>query len=89
VKPFLMYSGARVLLFVAVAALLYAAHFRGLLLGAIALLLSLPLSYVLLARQRTAFAEDVERRVAQRRERREDLRSRLRGDDEAGTAGTP
>lgn len=86
-----MYSGARVLLFAAVAAVFYAIGFRGLLLGAIALALSLPLSYVLLGRQRAAFAADVERRMVARRERNADLRTRLRGDDEAdaGTADTP
>jgi hypothetical protein len=79
-----MYSGARVLLFAAVAALLYGIGFRGLLLGAVALVVSLPLSYFLLARQRAAFAADVERRVTERRERKADLRARLRGDDEPG-----
>jgi hypothetical protein len=38
-------------------------------------------AYVLLARQRAAFAAEVERRVEGRRAKREDLRSRLRGDD--------
>jgi hypothetical protein len=89
VKPFLMYSVARLLLFVAVAALLYALNLRGLLLGAVALLVTLPLSYVLLARLRNAFAQDVERRVSERRERQADLRARLRGDDEAGAPDTP
>jgi Protein of unknown function (DUF4229) len=82
VRPFLIYTGGRILLLAAVAALLYAAGLRGFGLAALALLLSLPLSYVLLASPRVALAERVERRLAKRRARREGLRSRLRGDDE-------
>jgi hypothetical protein len=41
-----------------------------------------PLSYFFLARQREAFAADVERRVNDRRARHEELRSQLRGDDD-------
>src|SRR5262249_13126944 len=67
VKPFLAYSGGRVLLFLATALLLYAVGLRGFLLAALALLLSLPLSYVLLARQRIAFGLYVEGRIAQRK----------------------
>jgi hypothetical protein len=43
----------------------------------------MPLSYYFLARQRAAFAADVERKVTGRRARHDDLRSQLRGDDEA------
>jgi hypothetical protein len=45
-------------------------------------LLSLPLSYVLLTRQRLALGAEVERRVLDRRARRAELRSQLRGDDQ-------
>jgi hypothetical protein len=82
VRPFVLYSAGRALVFLGVAALLYVAGLRGFLLVLAALLVSLPVSYVLLARVRADFAVDVERRLAERRARREDLRSRLRGDDE-------
>ena len=81
-RAFAVYSAGRVLVFAGVAALLYVAGLRGFLLVLAALLVSLPVSYVVLARIRADFAADVERRVAERRARREDLRSRLRGDDE-------
>jgi hypothetical protein len=82
VKAFLVYTGGRLLLLFAVAALLYAVGLRGFLLAAGALLVSLPLSYLLLRRQRVALGEDIERRMVDRRARREDLRGKLRGDDE-------
>ncbi len=81
-RPFAVYSAGRVLVFLGVGALLFVAGLRGFLLVLAALLVSLPVSYVVLARVRADFAADVERRVTERRSRREDLRSRLRGDDE-------
>jgi len=81
VKALVIYSGGRVLVFLAVAALLYAVGLRGLLLAAAALLVSLPLAYVLLRRQRDALAAEADRRLAERRERKEELRRRL--DDDA------
>ena len=45
------------------------------------LLLSVPLSYVLLAKPRAALAETVEARLRARRARSEELSSRLKGDD--------
>lgn len=81
-KAFAVYSVGRVLVFVAVAALLYVVGLRGFVLALAALLVSLPVSYVVLARARADFAAVVERRVTERRARREDLRYRLRGDDE-------
>jgi len=85
VRPFLVYTGARLALFVALGLVLYAAGLRGFPLAALAVLLSLPLSYVLLARQRAAFSASLERRLAERRARRADLRARLRGDDDPAT----
>lgn len=79
-RAFAVYTAGRVLVFAAVAALLFVFGLRGFVLVLIALLVSLPVAYVLLARLRADFAEDVERRLAARRVRREDLRSRLRGD---------
>jgi hypothetical protein len=81
-RAFLVYTVARTLVLLAVAVVLYGLGLRGFLLAAFALLLSLPLSYVLLARQRVAFGEAIERRVGERRARRADLRTKLRGDDE-------
>ena len=81
-SAFAVYTAGRVLVFVGVAALLFATGLRGFVLVLAALLVSLPVSYVVLARPREHFAADVERRLAERRARREDLRSRLRGDDE-------
>ncbi len=81
-RAFAVYSVGRLLVFVGVAALLYVAGLRGFFLVLAALLVSLPVSYVVLARVRAEFGADVERRLAERRARREDLRSRLRGDDD-------
>ena len=81
-RAFLVYTAGRLLVFAGVAALLYLLGLRGFLLVAVALLLSLPVSYLLLAGPRAALGAEVERRVAARRARREDLRSRLRGDEE-------
>jgi hypothetical protein len=81
VRAFLVYTLGRTLVLLAVAVVLYALGLRGFLLAAFALLVSLPLSYVLLARQRLAFGADIERRVSERRARRAELRTRLRGND--------
>lgn len=80
--PFLVYTAGRLLVLFVVAALLYALGLRGFLLAGFALLVSLPVAYLLLRRQRVAFAEDIERRVAERQARRAELRSRLRGDQQ-------
>jgi Zn-dependent protease with chaperone function len=82
VKSAALYTAARVLIFLVLAGLGWLAGLRGFLLVFVALLVSIPLSYYFLARQREAFAADLERRVSNRRARREDLRSQLRGDDE-------
>jgi hypothetical protein len=82
VKAFAVYTAGRILVFAGLAAVLYLLGLSGYLLVAAALLLSLPVAYLVLARQRAALAAEVERRVAGRRARHEDLRSKLRGDDE-------
>jgi hypothetical protein len=84
VRAFLIYTAGRLLIFLAVAAVLLLVGLRGFPLVLVALLLSLPLSYLLLAAPRAALGGELERRVAARRARREDLRSRLRGDDQSG-----
>ena len=82
-KSAAVYTAARVLVFLVLAGLGWLAGLRGFLLVFVALLVSVPVSYFFLARQRDAFAAAVERRVTDRRARREDLRSQLRGDDQA------
>lgn len=84
-KSAAVYTAARVLIFLVLAGLGWLAGLRGFLLVFVALLVSVPLSYYFLARQRDAFAADVERRVNERRVRRENLRSQLRGDDDQAT----
>jgi C4-dicarboxylate-specific signal transduction histidine kinase len=76
------YTAGRVALFFAVAAVLYLVGFRTFALVLLALVISMPLSYVVLRRQREAFAEQVERRVERRRAEKEKLRAALRGDDQ-------
>jgi hypothetical protein len=82
VKSAAIYTSARVLIFLVLAGLGWLAGLRGFLLVFVALLVSVPLSYFFLARQRDAFAADVERKVNDRRTKREHLRSQLRGDDD-------
>lgn len=81
-----LYTAARLAVLVATAAVLALFGLRGFLLAALAVVISLPASYLLLARQRSALAADVERRLADRRDRRADLRSQLRGDDGSSPA---
>jgi C4-dicarboxylate-specific signal transduction histidine kinase len=82
-SPAVTYTAGRVALFFAVAAELYLVGFRTFALVLLALVISMPLSYVVLRRQREAFAEQVERRVERRRAEKEKLRAALRGDDQS------
>jgi len=79
--PVLAYTLGRVACFAAVAAVLYLVGFRSWVLAMAALLLSMPLSWVLLRSQRSAFAVAVSHRAERRRAERERLRAALRGDD--------
>ncbi len=79
-RAFLTYTVARLAVFAVVATVLYFVGLRSFVLVALALLVSLPLSYVLLRRQREALSTEVERRVDGRRQRRTELRDQLRGD---------
>ena len=81
-KSAAVYTAGRVLVFAVLAALCWVVGLRGFVLVVAALLLSIPASWYLLARQREAMAADVERRVTARQARRSDLRAQLRGDDE-------
>jgi hypothetical protein len=81
--PGVVYTAGRFVLFLLVAAALYLVGFRTFALVLLALVISMPLSYVVLRRQREAFAEQVARRVERRRAEKEKLRAALRGDDRA------
>lgn len=80
---FWVYTLLRIALFGAVVGVLWLVNVRGMLGLLIAVLLSVPLSFVLLARPRAALAASLEQRVSQRKVREDDLRQRLAGDSEA------
>lgn len=63
----LVYTISRLLIFIAVLGVLWLARVRGLLALLLAIVLSGAISYVLLARQRTAMARRIEDRVQRRR----------------------
>jgi O-antigen ligase len=77
-----LYTILRFALFFALFGLLWLVGVTGFLAAIIALLLSLPLSYVLLARPRAAFAAVLEQRINARRERAAELDARLSGEDD-------
>lgn len=81
-KSVAVYTAGRFLILAAVAGLLWLVDMRGFLLLVATLLISMPASYVLLARQREALTADVERTITDRRSRKETLRAQLRGDDD-------
>jgi O-antigen ligase len=76
-----LYTILRFGLFFALWGVLLLIGLGGFLAAALALVLSVPLSFVLLARPRAALARSVEARVESRRARRSDLDARLQGDD--------
>lgn len=76
-SPFWAYTLARVGVFVVVGGVLWLFGFRSWALAFVALLLSFPVSLVLLRKHRQAFARDVDRR----RRRRRELRAKLHGDE--------
>jgi hypothetical protein len=80
ISPAVTYTAGRLALFLVVAALLYAIGFRTFALVLLALVISMPLSYLVLRRQREAFAAQVAQRVEHRRAEKEKLRADLRGD---------
>ncbi len=82
-KAAAIYTAGRIAVFAVLAGLLWLVGLRGFLLVFAALLLSIPVSYFFLARQRNALAANVERTVTDRQSRRQNLRSQLRGDDDA------
>jgi hypothetical protein len=88
----LAYSSARILLFVAAVGLLYLVGARGLLLLALACVVSALASYVLLARQRDRMSSALTVRLGNGRRRAREFRTRLEDGarmedaDEAGEA---
>jgi O-antigen ligase len=78
-----LYTVLRIGLFLALWALLVLAGLDGFIAALVAVVLSLPLSFVLLARPRARFAANIEQRVNARREERADLDQKLSGDDPA------
>jgi hypothetical protein len=81
IGQFWVYTLLRAALFGAVWGALWLVNVRGMLGLLIAVLLSVPLSFVLLARPRAALAASLETRVAERKVREEQLRRRLDGTD--------
>ncbi len=77
-----LYTVLRIGLFLALFGLLWLLGVRGFLGAIIALALSLPLSYVLLAKPRQAFAALIEQRIEARRARQADLDAKLSGDED-------
>jgi hypothetical protein len=78
-----LYTALRFGLFFALFGLLWLVGVKGFLGAVIALVLSVPLSFVLLAKPRAAFAAVLEQRVNARRARQAELDAELRGDDDA------
>jgi len=83
-----LYTGLRAAVFGVMFGLLWLLDVRGLLGALIALVLSVPLSIVLLARPRRKLAESLEQHTEARRQREDVLRRRLRGEDDADRADT-
>jgi hypothetical protein len=75
--PTLVYTSARIVLFLFVLLILSLVGVGGLLLWALAFIISALLSYVLLSRQRDAISAALSGRVGGRRERGTGLRARL------------
>lgn len=76
-----LYTVLRFALFFAVWGLLWAARVPGLLAAIIAVVLSLPLSYILLRKPREQLAQNLEARVNARHSQRDQLDSKLSGDE--------
>jgi Flp pilus assembly protein TadB len=77
-----LYTVLRFGLFLALWGLLWLARVPGLLAGTIAVVLSIPLSYILLRKQRARLAANLEARVAARQAHRHNLDTQLSGEPE-------
>jgi Protein of unknown function (DUF4229) len=82
VRPIAIYTAARLAVFVVLASVLYLLGLRGLLLLALAVLLSMPLSYLLLGRQLAGVTNWLEQRRTGRADIRADIRAELREEDD-------
>jgi hypothetical protein len=81
-----LYTVLRFGLFFALWGVVYLLGLRGLLAPTVALILSVPLSYVLLAKPRAAFAAQIEARVNAHRASRAELDNKLDPGNEADSA---
>ena len=77
-----LYTVLRFGLFLALWGLLWVARVPGLLAGTIAVVLSIPLSYILLRKQRARLAANIEARVTARQSQRHNLAAQLEGEPE-------
>ncbi|MCU1657696.1 MAG: hypothetical protein JWO57_2352 [Pseudonocardiales bacterium] len=77
-----LYTALRFGLFFALWGVLYLAGLHGFLGALVALVLSMPLAWVLLAAPRARFAAQIEQRVNTRREQRTHLDEKLSGDED-------
>jgi len=82
-----LYTLLRFGLFFALWGLLALAGLGGLFAAALALVLSVPLAWVLLAKPRQRFAANIEQRVNARKQHRADLDAELSGSDEGQDPG--
>jgi O-antigen ligase len=80
-----VYTVLRFGLFLALWGLLVVAGVHGLFAAVLAVILSVPLSFVLLARPRARFAATIEQRINAQRADREHLDDQLSGEDEPGS----
>jgi len=81
-----LYTVLRFGLFLALWGLLWVARVPGLLAGMIAVVLSIPLSYILLNSPRARLAANLEARVRDRQAQRQNLDAQLSGESEDGSA---
>ena len=81
-----LYTVLRFGLFLALWGLLYLAGLHGLIGAMVAVVLSVPLAFVLLSRPRAKFAATIEQRVEAQRARRAELDEQLSGDDDSADA---
>jgi hypothetical protein len=82
-----LYTFLRFGIFFALFGLLWLFGLRGFVGAVVALVLSIPLSFVLLAKPRQRMASNLEQRMTARRAKEADLDSKLSGDDDNLTPG--
>ncbi|MHA3701585.1 DUF4229 domain-containing protein [Jatrophihabitans sp. YIM 134969] len=87
-RAFWIYTLARFALFGVLWLILWVVGVPWLFAALIAIVVSVPLSWFLLAKPRQAFAATIEARVGQRHERQVDLGKRLDDDGDAGDTGS-